>query len=143
MKKIPDGFVPKSGAGPFADVNGPLFIRHTDNALGFEVRREHCNPISSCHGGWLGAFLDMQMPLVAILENDIRDRFLLTVSLSLDFLAPATVGAWVEGRATVLRTTKSLVFIQGLVSSSNVLLMRGSGVYKIAENSRNCLFDPA
>jgi len=85
----------------------------------------------------------MQMPLVAILENDIRDRFLLTVSLSLDFLAPATVGAWVEGRATVLRTTKSLVFIQGLVSSSNVLLMRGSGVYKIAENSRNCLFDPA
>ena len=135
--QIPEGFAPKLDAGPFADANGPLFIRNTDQALGFEVRREHCNPVNSCHGGWLSAFLDMQMPLIAIRDHDIRGRFLLTVSLSLDYLAPAPIGAWVEGSATVLRCTKSLVFIQGLVSSSQVLLMRGSGVYKIAARSSN------
>lgn len=135
--QIPEGFALKLDAGPFADANGPLFIRNTDQALGFEVRREHCNPVNSCHGGWLSAFLDMQMPLIAIRDHDIRDRFLLTVSLSLDYLAPAPIGAWVEGSATVLRCTKSLVFIQGLVSSSQVLLMRGSGVYKIAARSSN------
>jgi acyl-coenzyme A thioesterase PaaI-like protein len=133
--QIPEGFGPKLDAGPFADANGPLFIRHTDQALGFEVRREHCNPVNSCHGGWLSAFLNMQMPLIAIRDHDIRDCFLLTVSLSLDYLASAPIGAWVEGSATVLRCTKSLVFIQGSVSSSQVLLMRGSGVYKIAERS--------
>jgi acyl-coenzyme A thioesterase PaaI-like protein len=135
--QIPEGFGPKLDAGPFADANGPLFIRHADQALGFEVRREHCNPVNSCHDGWLSAFLDMQMPLIAIRDHAIRDRFLLTVSLSLDYLAPAPIGAWVEGSATVLRCTKSLVFIQGLVSSSQVLLMRGSGVYKIAARSSN------
>ena len=135
--QIPDGFAPKLDAGPFADANGPLFIRHIDQALGFEVRREHCNPVNSCHGGWLSAFLDMQMPLIAIRDHDIRDRFLLTVSLSLDYLSPVPIGAWVEGSATVLRCTKSLVFIQGSVSSSQVLLMRGSGVYKIAARSSN------
>ena len=133
--QIPEGFGPKLDAGPFADANGPLFVRHADQALGFEVRREHCNPVNSCHGGWLSAFLDMQMPLIAIRDHDIRNCFLLTVSLSLDYLAPAPIGAWVEGSATVLRCTKSLVFIQGLVSSSQVLLMRGSGVYKIAARS--------
>jgi acyl-coenzyme A thioesterase PaaI-like protein len=135
--QIPEGFAPKLDAGPFADANGPLFIRHADQALGFEVRREHCNPVNSCHGGWLSAFLNMQMPLIAIRDHDIRDCFLLTVSLSLDYLASAPIGAWVEGSATVLRCTKSLVFIQGLVSSSQVLLMRGSGVYKIAARSSN------
>ena len=135
--QIPEGFAPKLDAGPFADANGPLFIRNTDQALGFEVRREHCNPVNSCHGGWLSAFLDMQMPLIAIRDHDLRGRFLLTVSLSLDYLAPAPIGAWIEGSATVLRCTKSLVFIQGLVSSSQVLLMRGSGVYKIAARSSN------
>ena len=135
--QIPEGFAPKLDAGPFADANGPLFIRNTDQALGFEVRREHCNPVNSCHGGWLSAFLDMQMPIIAIRDHDLRGRFLLTVSLSLDYLAPAPIGAWIEGGATVLRCTKSLVFIQGLVSSSQVLLMRGSGVYKIAARSSN------
>lgn len=135
--QIPEGFAPKLDAGPFADANGPLFMRHADQALGFEVRREHCNPVNSCHGGWLSAFLDMQMPLIAIRDHDIRNCFLLTVSLSLDYLAPAPIGAWVEGSATVLRCTRSLVFIQGLVSSSQVLLMRGSGVYKIAARSSN------
>ena len=135
--QIPEGFAPKLDAGPFADANGPLFIRNTDQALGFEVRREHCNPVNSCHGGWLSAFLDMQMPIIAIRDHDLRGRFLLTISLSLDYLAPAPIGAWVEGSATVLRCTKSLVFIQGLVSSSQVLLMRGSGVYKIAARSSN------
>jgi uncharacterized protein (TIGR00369 family) len=133
--QIPEGFGPKLDAGPFADANGPLFVRHADQALGFDVRREHCNPVNSCHGGWLSAFLDMQMPLIAIRDHDIRNCFLLTVSLSLDYLAPAPIGAWVEGSATVLRCTKSLVFIQGLVSSSQVLLMRGSGVYKTAARS--------
>jgi acyl-coenzyme A thioesterase PaaI-like protein len=129
--EIPDGFIPMKGMGPFADVNGPLYVRPADATLGFKVGRGHCNPIDVCHGGWLGTFLDMQMPMIALRESGIRDCFLVTITLSLDYLAPVRVGAWVEGSASVLRRTGSLVFIQGVASSSGELLLRASGVYKV------------
>jgi acyl-coenzyme A thioesterase PaaI-like protein len=53
------------------------------------------------------------------------------VSLQIDYLAPAPKGAWVEGRAQVLRSTRSLVFAQGLVTADGQTVARVSGVFKI------------
>jgi uncharacterized protein (TIGR00369 family) len=132
LHQVPDDFVPFSGSGAFCEANGPIYVRPSDATLGFRVRAEHCNPVQSCHGGWLAAFIDMQMPYAAVRNEKLRDTFLLTICLSLDYLAPATVGDWIEGTASVLRRTGSLVFAQGLVMSSGTALLRGSGVYKIA-----------
>jgi acyl-coenzyme A thioesterase PaaI-like protein len=53
------------------------------------------------------------------------------VSLQLDFMAPAQLGDWVEGETQVLRTTRTLVFAQGVVKSGDVTALRCSGVFKI------------
>ena len=53
------------------------------------------------------------------------------MSLQIDYLAPAPKGAWVEGQAQVLRTTRSLVFAQGLVTADGQTVARVSGVFKI------------
>jgi uncharacterized protein (TIGR00369 family) len=129
---IPNDFVPFAGSGAFAETNGPIYLRPKDATLGFRVRAENCNPVRTCHGGWLAAFIDMQMPFAALQREKIANAFLLTVSLSLDYLGSARIGDWVEGTASVLSHTGSLVFVQGLVSCSGTLLLRGSGVYKIA-----------
>lgn len=62
---------------------------------------------------------------------EIGNRFLPTVSLQVDDLSPARLGAWMQGEAEVLRVTRSLVFAQGLVTADGVPALRVSGIFKI------------
>ena len=85
-----------------------------------------------CHGGMLATFADMLLPIGAVtLVPELHNRFLPTVSLQLDFMSPARLGDWVEGEMQVLRTTRTMVFMQGLVRSGGVVALRCSGVFKI------------
>jgi uncharacterized protein (TIGR00369 family) len=118
----------------FIGVIGPLYIRGSgaDVVLGFRVERRHCNPVGICHGGMLSTFADMTL---AIGANHIKRlaRFLPTVSLACDFLSPAPLGSWVEGRTEVLRVTRNLVFAQCLISADGALSVRSSGVLKLGQ----------
>lgn len=133
---VPAGFKPLNRHdGGFIDQNGPLWIRRDPQngvEVGFRVEPRHCNPMNICHGGMLSTFCDMLLPITAIMTvADLRERFLPTISLQTDFMAPAKVGAWVQGVAEVMRTTRSLVFVQGLVTADGELAVRTSGVFKI------------
>ena len=88
--------------------------------------------MNNLHGGMMASFCDMLLPLsVHRKSNEVADRFLPTVSLQIDYLAPAPLGAWVQGEAEPLRVTRSLVFAQGLVTADGVSCARVSGVFKI------------
>lgn len=50
--------------------------------------------------------------------------------MQIDYLASAAPGAWVQGEGEVLRTTRNMVFVQGLVSADTVPAMRISGIFK-------------
>lgn len=133
-EEVPAGFRRFRGTTGFVGVNGPLFFLHEGSLfkLGFRVEERHCNPMGICHGGMLATFADMLMPIGAItLVPELRQRFLPTVSLQVDFISPAKLGDWIEGEMQVLRTTRSMVFAQGLVTSGGVMAMRCSGVFKI------------
>ena len=49
----------------------------------------------------------------------------------MDFLAPSPKGAWVQGEAQLLRATRSMVFMQGLVTADGQSVARVSGIFKI------------
>ena len=57
--------------------------------------------------------------------------FLPTVNLTCDYLAPAPLGAWVEGRADPVKTTRNLLFAQGLATADGEPVMRANGIFKI------------
>ncbi|HEX7439440.1 MAG TPA: PaaI family thioesterase [Caldimonas sp.] len=131
---IPAGFRPLPTMGDFIVANGPLYLRHEGDSvqLGFRVERRHTNPLGNCHGGMLASFCDMLLPISIHRKGPEASRRLLpTINLQLDYLAPAPFGAWVEGEAQVLRTTRSLVFAQGLVSADGAICTRVSGIFKI------------
>ena len=131
---MPPGFTALAMGDGFMGVNGPLWLRHEGNRvqIGFRVEARHCNPMHNCHGGMLATFCDMVMPLsLHRLSPEIGNRFLPTISLQLDYLAPAPLGAWVEGEAQALRTTRSLVFAQGLITADGLPAVRMSGIFKI------------
>ena len=132
--EIPPGFAPLQSGGPFIQHNGPLYLRHEGSVVqfGFRVERRHVNPMNNLHGGMMASFCDMLLPLSVHRKNDqVADRFLPTISLQIDYLAPAPLGAWVQGEAEPLRVTRSLVFAQGLVTADGVPCARVSGVFKI------------
>jgi uncharacterized protein (TIGR00369 family) len=131
---VPAGFEALQTGGEFIAVNGPLYLRHEGEQVqvGFRVEARHTNPVGICHGGMMASFCDMLLPLSVHRKSaTIGQRFLPTISLQIDYLAPAHLGAWVEGEAQILRSTRSLVFVQGLVSADGTAVARVSGIFKI------------
>ena len=131
---VPPGYRPVDAGGGFIAANGPLYLFHEGAAVkvGFRVEPRHCNPMGMCHGGMLASFCDMLLPLsVHRLSAEVGQRFLPTVSLQLDYMAPVPLGAWVEGECDVLKVTRTMVFAQGLARADGVAAVRCSGVFKI------------
>jgi uncharacterized protein (TIGR00369 family) len=129
---VPLGFAPVAIGGAFATHNGPLFARWRDAhlQLGFRVAPQHVNPGQQCHGGMLGMLADILISTAAQYQAEIPRQFLPTISLQMDFIAPAPLGSWVQGEAQILRVTRKLVFSQGLLQADGVLVLRTSGVFK-------------
>ena len=138
---IPEGFKLRHLGDGFMDVNGPLYYRRhagTDKlrgvSLGFRVEMRHCNPMQACHGGMLATFTDMLFAVVAHATSEAgRNRFLPTISLQLDYLAGAKLGSWVQGEGTVLRATRNMMFMQGLLTADDLPIVRASGIFKIGD----------
>ncbi|MFT4100385.1 MAG: PaaI family thioesterase [Burkholderiaceae bacterium] len=129
---VPAGFVELPMRSGFMGPNGPLYGRRDGErmVLGFRVEPRHVNPRDVCHGGMLMLFADMLLPLAARVQADLDDSFFPTISLTTDFLAPAPLGSWVQGRADVMKVTRNMVFVQGVVEADEVLVARINGIFK-------------
>lgn len=131
---VPAGFVelPFGKGEHFLSLTGPLWGKRDGNklVLGFRVMQRHCNIGGICHGGMLMTFADMQLGLGARFDSEDEFGFMPTVSMTADFLAPAPLGAWVEGRTDLLRSTRNFIFVQCIVTSNGAPAVRSSGIMK-------------
>ncbi len=134
---VPTGFRPLRVGGPFMRDCGPLWgrlVRENDRPrvqIGFRVEDRHTNPMGVCHGGMLATLADMLAAICVPYQTDLPRHFLPTISLQMDFLAPARLGTWVQAQADVLRTTRNLVFTQGLICADDEAALRVSAIYKV------------
>jgi uncharacterized protein (TIGR00369 family) len=117
----------------FLESNGPLYLRWAEEraTLGFRVEHRHCNPGNVCHGGMLATFADMLLPIASRLQSKAEMGFLPTINLACDFLAPASLGSWVEGHAEAVTVTRNLLFAQGLATADGIPCLRANGIFKI------------
>jgi len=98
--------------------------------IGLRVEQKHCNPRQTCHGGMLMTFCDYVLPTIARLTDPDHDHFTPTISMNINFLAPAPLGAWIEGRARILRRSANLLFIDGTISAGDRPVVQASGIFK-------------
>ena len=118
----------------FMTANGPVYLKMEGEqlVLGLFVEDRHCSSIGLCHGGMLMTLADLILTIGVNVQADLS-RFLPTVSVTCDFLGPAPKGAWLEARVSVLRTTRNLVFAQGLLTLADQSpVARISGILKIS-----------
>lgn len=132
---VPAGFRQLLLEQSFASANGPIFWRDdpADGGVlfGMRIDARHCNPLGKCHGGWIATFFDMVLPITGRFTiPEFEERFLLTVTLNIDYLAPVERGDWLEGKGRVLKQTKRLVFVDGVLSVKGTNVARASTVLR-------------
>jgi uncharacterized protein (TIGR00369 family) len=136
----PRGFAPHMRHSPLTAPWEPIFARETDGAviLGLTLREAHTNSRGFAHGGLIGALADNAMGLSCSQRLGGASR-LVTVSLSVDFLARAQIGQWLEFRTVFVKPGGTLCFAQAFVTADGEPCARADAVFRVldAESRRS------
>jgi acyl-coenzyme A thioesterase 13 len=135
---VPDGFVPATHGGPYAQELGPFWSHRAANhtALGIRVAHRHSNSMGGAHGGFVATLADLALVhavAVAREKAGLPRAGLATVNLSIDFIGPPREGCWLEVRAEVTRMGRSLAFTEGTMLADGKRVARVSGVFAMKE----------
>jgi uncharacterized protein (TIGR00369 family) len=93
------------------------------------VLPEHCNLTGAMHGGAMATFLDAQGFAVMDLAADGSDHCP-TISLHVDFMAPAKAGDWLVAQVAHLRTTRTMIFTQTTASVGPTVVASSQAIYR-------------
>lgn len=128
----PDGFVMLADRPEAERFAGPFYERAlADGArqLGFRVSRRKLNKMGVCHGGILALFADIQgSPLKRALGIAMDSP---TINLTVDFVASAPAGAWVQSQPELVRKTGGLMFFESKFLADGELCARVNGIYRL------------
>lgn len=89
--------------------------------IGFDGKRDFCNPAGFVQGGMLSAMLDDTMGPAVFVMTEGR-LYTATISLTVNFLAPAKPGP-IIGEARVTQLGKTVAFVEGRLSSEDGTLL--------------------
>jgi uncharacterized protein (TIGR00369 family) len=103
--------------------------------LGFDGKREFCNPAGFVQGGILTAMLDDTMgPAVLVMSEG--KFYTTTISLTVNFMAPAKPGP-IIAEATVTQLGKTVAFMEGkLTAEDGTLLATATTVARLLDAAR-------
>jgi uncharacterized protein (TIGR00369 family) len=126
---VPEGFDPVEPSPGFGTAFGLVYAHRSDSGIGFRVAEHHLNPFGACHGGALATFADTQIIAVRGKVTTQADHTP-TINLSVDYLAPARLGDWVEAEVMLAKRTSTMLFTQALLRVDGVLVARSTGIYR-------------
>lgn len=119
-----------TGSDPYETAIGPFYFKTEAGASlsAFEPRRDHLNGAGSIHGGLLMSFADFT--LFTIAHEALEGVRAVTLTCNCEFLSAGGLGATVEARGEVLRETRSLIFVRGVMTQGDRPLLAFSGTLK-------------
>lgn len=105
--------------------------KRDDGTLHFKFKPEkrHLNGGGVVHGGMLMTFADLVLGHAVWAATD--EVPCTTMSLNCDFVGPGKLDEWIEGTATITRKTRSIVFVQGELTSGGRTVLSVTGIWKI------------
>lgn len=132
---VPDGFTPYPNQGPFLEHIGPIHVRDAVDGhpiLGIRVGEHHVNHRGTIQGGMLSTFADFALGR-AIEFDAPDDHERATVSLTVDYLKPASPGDWIQSKTSVDRVGRTLAFADCTLTVENREIVRARAVYVVAD----------
>ena len=134
-REPPANFIPLVTNSPATDSFAPLYSKEEGSSVfvGTFVRRTLCNGHNNAHGGVIAALADYAMGYsygVAFrrLHGDIRG--LVTSQLSIDYIAAAELGTWLQFNPRVVHTGKTRGVTDVLIFADDTLAARANAAFR-------------
>lgn len=136
--QVPAGFelLAECAESPFDQLVGAYYSKDTgaEWIIGFRVEPKHMNIGGTLHGGVLATLFDWQAaavkPYLGITAHTP------TISLSVDYLAPAQCGDWLEMHVKAQQRTGRMLFTRAEVYAGERLIGRSNAIYRIPSTAR-------
>ena len=115
----------------FAYFVGPVLERLEDGkrAFAFRANQRHANDRGVVHGGMLVTFADQAFGEMVL--DSVGRKLCATIQLNTHFIAAVQIGDFVEGRAEMVRVTRSLVFVRGMLAVGDRTVAAIDGIWKV------------
>lgn len=107
---------------------GNLWLDRAAHRYALLVEPRHCNALQVMHGGAMASFLDGQAIAVTDLAADGSDHSP-TISLHVDYLAPPKAGDWLIAEVMLVKTTRTMIFTQAIVTVGDRVVARSHLIY--------------
>lgn len=103
--------------------------------IGFDGKKEFCNPAGFVQGGILSAMLDDTMGPAVFIMTEGR-LYTATITMTVNFLAPAKPGP-IVGEASVTQLGKTVAFVEGrLMAGDGTVLATSTASARLVETAK-------
>ncbi|MBR1214383.1 PaaI family thioesterase [Bradyrhizobium sp. JYMT SZCCT0180] len=103
--------------------------------IGFDGRKDFCNPAGFVQGGILSAMLDDTMGPAVFAMTDGK-LYTATITMTVNFLTPAKPGK-IVGEANVTQLGRTIAFVEGrLMSEDGAVLATATTSARLVETSK-------
>lgn len=130
---IPDGFSPAGFSPGFLDHGGPYFLKENEGApklVGLRIQPHHINYKDAAHGGVLSTFADVALSH-AVYDAERPRLTPSTVTLSVNYLAAARLGDWLEAWVKIDRLGGRTAYTSGEIVRDGEPIATMTGVFAI------------
>ena len=128
---IPHGFERHFRQSPLTDPWEPLYSKRTDKAVivGLRLAKPHTNAHGLIHGGLIATLADNAMGYSC--GYQMGATYMVTISLTVDFIGSARVGQWLAVEPEVIKTGSTICFAQSLVKADDVVIARADATFRV------------
>jgi uncharacterized protein (TIGR00369 family) len=130
---IPYGFELMPRTDEYSKAFGPIYLNSAEQKIGFFVAHHHLNPAGVCHGGALATFADLQFGAIRACLKGSR-KFRPTLTLTLEYFAPAPLGAWIEAKVAVVSAARGVVTTRAIITADGRLTAQSRATYHAGED---------
>jgi len=132
MDAVPDGWEVRHFGQPdgYSALIGPVLARRTGDGWTYAIQVEprHLNVRGAVHGGMIASLADHALGMTV--WEAVGRQPCVTVQLNIHYVSAAKLGDLLEVQGEVVRATRSVVFIRGLVSVAGRSVAMADGVWK-------------
>ena len=121
----------ESKKGFMKHLGGLSFKKIDDNNYEFsgKIQDMHLNTGGIAHGGYLATIADAGMGTAA--HMIATGKRCVTINLEIKFLSAGKLGDNLTGKVQILKKTKTLIFINCIISNSKEIVSSAIGTWKI------------
>jgi len=94
----------------------------------FMPEERHCNGMGNIHGGCLMTFADFA--LFAHCHDYMNEQPCVTMQFESQFVGGAKAGILIESQGEIVRATRTMLFIRGVLSQENKPVLAYSAILK-------------